>query len=257
MDLVDVLQSEFQKRQTKNARYSLRAFAQHLGVQSATLSAVLKRKRQLPTAKSLKIVNELKLSSTEKKKLIKNLKAPLGQATLNQFWSRPQLSIEAATLAVISEWEYFAVLSLCKLSDFKGQPKWIAKRLGLTLARAEEVWNTLINLKLLEFDGQNRVKVCFENLRVSTPVPSKVLRQGHHDELKLAQKKLDAVPMQQRNFSSLTFAMSSKKMNEANDLIRKFIQQMENTFEKGTMDQVYQLGIQLYPLTESEKVLNA
>jgi hypothetical protein len=53
MDLIDVLQEEFEKRRAKNSRYSLRAFAQNIGVQSATLSAVLKRKRALPAATRL------------------------------------------------------------------------------------------------------------------------------------------------------------------------------------------------------------
>lgn len=254
MDLVDVLKAEFEKRQTKNARYSLRAFAQYLGIQSATLSAVLKRKRELPVSKSLAVMNDLKLSAMQKKKILKSLKVPLKTTAIKEYWDRPKLNVEAATTAVISEWEHFAVVSLFKIKDFKADEKWIAARLGLTEARVKQVWQNLLSLNLVKADQNNQFKPYLENLLMSTEIPSQTLRKAHHEELQLAQAKLESVPMKSRNFSSLTFAMSSKKMAEANNLILQFIQQMENTLERGTVDGVYQLGIQLYPLTEMEKM---
>lgn len=253
MDFVEILNAEFQKRQTKNPRYSLRAFAQHLGIQSATLSAVLKRKRALPVQKTLGVMSDLKFSKVQKNRILKSLKSPLAVTPLKEFYERPQLSIEESTTAVVTEWEYCAVISLCKLKNFKPDEKWIAKRLGLPLERSRMVWNTLIELKLIQADELGKYKACYENLRITTKIPSETLRKGHQTELELAQKKLEAVPMHQRNYTSLTFAMSSKNMAKANDLIRQFIQQMENNLERGVMDEVYQLGIQLYPLTEMEK----
>lgn len=253
MDLVDVLKAEFEKRQTKNARYSLRAFAQHLGIQSATLSAVLKRKRELPVSKSLAVMNDLKLSAAQKNKILKTLKVPLKTSTIKEYWDRPKLNLEAATTSVISEWEHFAVISLFKIKKFQVTEKSISKRLGISAARAREVWQNLISLKLVKADENGNFKTDGDNLLVSTVIPSQTLRKAHHEELQLAQKKLESIPMQARNFSSLTFAMNAKKMPEANALIMQFIQQMEKTLERGAVDEIYQLGIQLYPLTEPEQ----
>jgi len=249
MDLVDVLHNEYQKRRAKNSRYSLRAFAQQMGLQSATLSAVLKRKRKLPEPQALRLMTDLKLTRQQKKIVTQSLKTPFKQSSLKEFWERPQLAVEKATAAVISEWEYAAVMSLCRVKDFKPEGKWIAERLGIEHSRGEQVWSTLRCLCLIEVRETGEVAVCWENLRASSPTPSKLLRQAHQQELDLARKKLEAVPMQQRNFSSLTFAMNSKKMTEANDLIRQFLLQMEATLERGSADHVYQLGVQLYPLT--------
>ncbi|MGZ5278719.1 MAG: DUF4423 domain-containing protein [Pseudobdellovibrionaceae bacterium] len=255
MDLVDVLHNEFQKRRAKNSRYSLRAFAQQIGLQSATLSAVLKRKRALPEPQALRLMTDLKLTHQQKKLVIKSMKTPLKQSSLKEFWERPQIAIEKATAAVISEWEYAAVMSLCRVKDFKPEAKWIAERLGIELSRGEQVWSTLRSLRLIEISSAGEVSVCWENLLASSPIPSKLLRQAHMQELDLAREKLETVPMQQRIFSSLTFAMNSKKMSEANDLIRQFLLQMESTLERGSADQVFQLGVQLYPLTKSEAIL--
>jgi uncharacterized protein (TIGR02147 family) len=249
MDIVDVLHNEYQKRRAKNSRYSLRAFAQQMGVQSATLSAVLKRKRALPAPQTLRLLNQLNLTTHEKKRIFRSLKTPIKDAALKEFWARPAIDLEKATISVVSEWEYAAVFSLCRVSDFKADEKWIAKRLGLDVARAKVVWKNLLALELIHVGADGRVQITLEKLRVSSPVPSKVLRQAHLQELQIAQEKLENTPMGQRNFSSLTFAMNAKKMPEAANLIRKFLQQMESTFERGAVDQVFQLGIQLYPLS--------
>ncbi len=252
MDIVDVLHNEYQKRRAKNSRYSLRAFAQQMGVQSATLSAVLKRKRALPVPQTLRLLNQLDLTTNEKKQIFRTLRTPIKDAALKEFWLRPAIDLDKATMAVVCEWEYAAVFSLCKVNDFKPDAKWIAKRLGLENARAKIVWQNLLALELVHIDDQGQVRVTLEKLRVSSPIPSKVLRRAHQQELQIAQAKLETVPMELRNYSSLTFAMNAKKVPEAANLIRTFLQQMESTFERGVVDHVYQLGIQLYPLTISE-----
>jgi uncharacterized protein (TIGR02147 family) len=252
VDLTDVLQNEFDKRRAKNPRYTLRAFAQNMGVQSATLSAVLKRKRTLPANQIARLIVDLKLSARQKNKIWKSVKTPLQASSLKEFWERPRLAIEPTYEAVISEWKYAAIISLTKIQGFQADEAWIAKRLGLTPARAGDVWTNLLKLKLVQVEAGGNVTTQMQNMRISTPIPSRTVRKAHIQELEIALQKIEEVPLAQRSFSSLTFNMSPKKLSVAKDLIRKFMQQMEDELENGRVVEVYQLGIQLYPLTESE-----
>ncbi len=61
----DYLQQEFLRRNRKNEKYSLRAFAQHLGMNHATLSGILSGKRAITEPTFRKLAPALNLSPHE------------------------------------------------------------------------------------------------------------------------------------------------------------------------------------------------
>src|SRR4051812_47821567 len=65
MDLRERLGEEFEKRWTRNGRYSLRAFARDLGTHHTTLTRVLDRRRRITPRTAQLIGRKLRLSSAE------------------------------------------------------------------------------------------------------------------------------------------------------------------------------------------------
>ena len=68
--------------------------------------------------------------------------------------------------------------------------------------------------------------------------------------MELAQKSLTTDPVQERDFTSITMAINSKKLAEAKVLIRKFQDELSGLLEDSTPDQVYRLCVQLFPLSQ-------
>src|SRR5262245_5929390 len=73
MDHIEILRKEFNLREQKNARYSVRAFARLLGIDSSSLSAILRGKRPFPASLAEQVCSRLKLSDSEKKMFFRSV----------------------------------------------------------------------------------------------------------------------------------------------------------------------------------------
>ena len=69
----DILRVEFQSRKARNQYYSLRAFAQSLGIGSGALSEILKGKRNLGINKARAIVDKLNFDQNEKENFLNSV----------------------------------------------------------------------------------------------------------------------------------------------------------------------------------------
>lgn len=249
-----VLREELAKRQRVNAAYSLRAFAKTLGMQPPTLSAVLAGKRPLPTSAAETLPEKLAFSPAEKKRFLNSVYYRKVPAPIVQ-------SIEAAAAStvlndelhfkIIAEWEHYAILTLVETHGFKPEKTWIAKRLKISEATAQAALNRLQESGLVSIDKAGRLKLHQVNVTTTEDLTSTALRQSHKEALTLGADKLDSVAVELRDFSSMTMAVCPEKLPEAKKLIRSFQKQLCALLEEGKRTEVYQLCVQLYPLTDT------
>ena len=92
-----------------------------------------------------------------------------------------------------------------------------------------------------------------EPLKTTTDIPSSSIRNYHKGILALAQNKIEQVSVDKRDFSSITMAINSKNLKNAKKLTQKYKEQMLELLESGTLNEVYQLSIQLFPLTSGDE----
>ena len=52
----------------------------------------------------------------------------------------------------------------------------------------------------------------------------------------------------------MQFAINTKKLTSAKELIRQFCDDMEDVLETGPRDEVYQFNIQLFPLSDTKSL---
>lgn len=247
---------ELEQRQRKNPSYSLRAFARSLQIQPPTLSAVLKQKRHLPIAEVEKLAKGLALPPMEKDRFIKSLMVAKGQesAGLSDTVNKPVVLNEEHCFRVIAEWEHYAILTLCEVEDFKSDAQWIGRRLGLPRKRVETCIDNLIAANLIKVENGVYSK-CQEYVNTTDDVASVALRQGHLENIELAQAKLDSIPVAYRNYSSMTMAMDQKKLPEVKKMIRKFQENLSKFVQGDQQREVFQLNLQLFPLTEFSELM--
>jgi uncharacterized protein (TIGR02147 family) len=241
---IEILKAEFELRKKKKPGYSLRAFAMHLGLSHTVVSLVLTGKRPLSQKAALQIVDRLKLSAEKSRVILNSEFRRRGRAPMVY----DELNLESFN--IISDWAYYAVLSLFEIPSTKFDPNWIATRLNIPEARAEHVLQGLVANGLLA-KTQGVWKQTGKPIKIENPVSTKVTRSFNKKLIGKAIESLEYDPIELRNLSSTTFAVDTAQLPFAIKRIREFRRKLTAELEKkGTPKEVYSLTVQLFPLTK-------
>ena len=248
-DAIGWLKNEYCKRKSRNRHYSMRGFARDLGISSGTLADIFSTRRPISKRMGQKIVERCGLSPKEK----------------IQFWSlldsreltadsrdKKQIEAEMITedqLSIISDWYHFGILSLLKTNNFKYDVKWIASRLGISRVEAESAIERLLRVGLVK-KSKRRLTRNKPKYRTTTNVPSEALKQSHRQSIEQSIDAIYSTPLEKRDITSSTVAVNLEKLGEAKELIEKFHADLQDLLETGSKSEVYNLNIQLIPITK-------
>ena len=249
------IKEDFSRRQRGNGIYSLRAYGRDLGVHPSTLSQVLLGNRPLPLKHIQSVLGRLSLNAGERTLFVESAtKKHITLDQINLSNSDKRVMLDETYHQIISEWEHYAVLTLFDCQDFCPSVESISQNLKISILRAEVVIENLVRFKLVTRDAQGQMRKSHSSVRTTEDVISHALRASHLESLDLAKKKLDEVPVELRDFSSITLAVDPTLLPQAKTIIREFRQKMAELLKAGSRSQVYQMSIQLYPITESVKL---
>ena len=248
------MKEELSLRQRENPQYSLRAYARDLGVHPGTLAKVIKGERPLPMKVSFGVVSKLKLGPRDRTLFMESLlrnKTSIDDIKIDPLDTRHM--VDESNYKVIAEWEHFVVTDLFDVEGFQSTTEDIARRLALTLTRAEVVVENLVTSGLLKRNDDGKLSRVHADIKTTEDLKSQALKEGHLDTLKLGIKKLEEVEIELRDFSSSAMAIDLEQLPEAKTIIREFRQKMAALLRNGKYKtDVYQLAIQLYPLTQTK-----
>jgi uncharacterized protein (TIGR02147 family) len=247
------LAAELAEKRASNPRYSLRLFAIKLGFSPGRVSEYISGKRPITLKQALKIADRLSYPPDKRRRFFhciefENLLPSEEPTDIDSAYRK--LSAEA--FAVVADWYHFAILSLMDLDNFKASEEWISARLGISKKTAREAIQRLINIGLLE-KRRGQLSKLTPSHATTSDVPSTALRISHKQTLQQASEALDNVPIHLRDITSITMAVNPMKLNEAKKLIKKFRHQLSTLMETGKKTEVYNLNIQLVPVTKSER----
>jgi uncharacterized protein (TIGR02147 family) len=256
-DPIAVLQSEFLKRTRKNARYSVRSFAQSLGLSPATVSLLLRRKHHvtLPILNQLAEKLQFSPATYESLKLFLERQSHL-TSRRKEVKGRRELqasSISQEIFEVVSDWRSLALFSLLELEDACEDPKWIAERLGLKATDVSALIDRLLSLSMLKRED-GRLKQAIPSIRLDDRSSTVASRKIQRQFLTKAIEAISDVQPEWRDLTTMTFTMRKEDVAYAMERITRFRRQLTEELEsvQGT-DEVYNLSIQLYPLTTEKK----
>lgn len=245
---VEYLRAELVQRCKRNPKYSMRAFAKTLGVESSFLSKILNGKRRL-TEKSIERFS-LKLGlSPEKMNKFIPVSSSLSKEKQIEYKKLGLMEFE-----VISEWYYFAILELVQVKDFKASPQWIAKMLGLTVYQAKHALDILLQLNYLKLENGQLVNVSGSHTTIGPQATAAAFQKQQKQILDLAAQALMEIPFELRSQTSMTMAIPTHKLEQAREIIKDFRRRlnavMQDDTDSNAYDSVYQLSVSFFPLTK-------
>lgn len=237
-----VLQEELIRRLKKNSAYSVRSLAKALSIDPGTLSQILRGARTLSKSKKMEILSQLELNSQTIERIVGQPEKETNSFT----------TISPDLFEVISDWYHYAILELIHLQDFRSDPRWIAKRLGMNLAEVKIAVERLERVGFLTIDKSGSWRDSSGSVTtVGNNFTTSAFKKLQVQILEKALASLREIPFDRRDNSSLTFALDGERLQEFKDEIRRFRRKMNRMAEAQTRkSEVYNLAITLYPLTE-------
>lgn len=233
------------KRQEKNSKYSLRAFARDLGISPGRVSEILHGRRLPGQDLILRIAEALKLSETETEDLFRLIRRQRMVRKENA-GARQLLTDE---YAMVADLDCYALLMLMGTVEFKSDTRWMAARLGITELRALSILERLERLQLIRHRGGVYERVQ-HHITSTHEIPSDILKESHQNVLKHAMESIYSVEVAKRDITSITIPADPAKLGRAKEEIRTFRRRMAKLMADGRPSEVYNLNIQLVPMTK-------
>ena len=243
--------------------FSHRYFAQKAGITSPNyLKLVMDGKRNLTKKSLLKFAAALGLKGL-RAEFFENL------VFFNQATALPERNVhygnilrvrakaglrklDEAQFQLFSDWRHIAVRELAAAKGFRPDAKWVAKKLGkaITEKEAEESLKLLSILGLLKKTANGFMQSDI-NITTSDEVRSLLVKNYHHQMMRMGAAALDNPPAAKRDISSITIPIHAKDFARVKEQIQLMRKELLNLgAEPGTGEDVVQVNIQLFPLTE-------
>lgn len=243
-ELKRVMTTRLEQMKEKNPNFSLRAFAKRLGVSPAEISQFLGDRRKISEQMAEKIVEALELSYDEVQEVVKKGQGVLkGQSILKPV----VLSIE--DYEQVSQWYYFAILSISLTVDFQSDPKWIAQRLNITTSSVVEAIDKMLSLGMMERRGDGTLVSTQKSFATPEGKPGDLLRNAHKMNFKLATECLDYGRVEDRDFRAATLCIDPSRLPEARKVLQEFHNRFVSFMDEGEKSEVYKFCMQLFPIT--------
>lgn len=270
-DYRNFLKSFVQRAQENKREFSLRLWARKLGFQGPSgLSMILNGSRH-PGGELLdRFIDYFHFTQQETKyfkSLVRLAKAD-GNAEkraalfkeLQKFHPKKEFRLlDADVFDAMANWYTFALRELVATKDFKEDYQWISKRLNKKVSSIEikKALKKMLDLCLLK-RSEKEIKLlqADEEVTTTTDIASEALKQFHHQMMTRAQESLREVPVELREITGVTLNMNPSKMEQAKKLIREFRISFAKLMGESSAEEVYQLNIQFFPLTNLKKEQN-
>lgn len=267
-DYRQYLSDYYSQKKLKNSGYSHRVFASQAGLSSPShLLMIIKGKRNLSMKTIPKFADGLKLTLKEKRffelLVLYNQTEDL-QMKAKYFGEIISIKANLAGLHklekekfdFLSKWYAVAIYVLIDLKNFKPDPTWISKRLGskVSAAQVKETLTSLFNLKMIETDPLKGLKQVSGAVTVADDTKSIAVFEYHNSMIRLAAEALRKNSHSEREMNGATISIPKDKLPEFKEKIRAFrkeINQLASSYENP--DEVYQLNVQLFPITVPEE----
>lgn len=259
-----ILIREFSEAQVKNPAFSQRAFAKRVGLSSGAMSSLLNGKRRVSKKLAQRLIDNLTLNPIEKAELLHSFdeeKAkksgleskgqvlkklqPIERTKRERRLSLDQFEILANPL-------HFNLLSLLEIPGYQRSAAKMAKKLGKETREVRLALERLQRLALVEKSSSGFAPTKEE---VASPdeVVSAGIKKHHVESMEEAKASLFRDPIERRDFTSQTLAVSSDKLDEAKELIRVFGEQLAELLDQGPeeKDEVYKINVHFFPVTRN------
>ncbi len=228
----DFLREQLAARCARNPQYSLRAFANYLGVNHSTLSQMLRGKRALSPEAIAKFSDKLGLTPKQAADWMESERHQPAAAP-----SARLLALTRDTAELLEDGLGFAILELLRLPGFQTDGRWIGRMLGATPDEVNLTLTRLCRLGFLRMESPTEWKDCFGDAILDLSLFASVALRN------LARAAVNA--------STVTLAVPSTHVREALARIARFRSELVAWLDQASgKDAVYRLDIDFSPVTQ-------
>ncbi len=261
----EVLRGYWLKKQKENHRFSIRAWAKHLGFKTHShLHQMIHGKRLIPKkyvsvlcdnmglnleeSQYFNLLVDLQRSKSEEEKIffLKKLKDLRGNDSLD--------------FRIIDEFQmlsnplHFLLLEILSLSS---EPQPVIKlknrlRFNYSLLEIREAIEVLQKLNIITKDENNHFSRTSEHFYTKNDIPNKSIQLFHQNCSKLAQIAVQEQEQEIREFNGTTFNIKRERINEAKIAIREFREEFIRKYSSDQYqgDQTYHLNMNFFAVTK-------
>lgn len=266
LDYRAFLRDAFEAKKAKDGKTSFRSFAKEAGYTSPNfLQLVIAGTRNLSTANLPGTIRALGLNKQESEFFANmvGFDQADGFEEKNYHYQKMLRSrkyaeakpIEKGQYAYLEQWYNPVVRELLSHGDFDGTPAWIARRIrpALSVAQVEKSIELLTGLGLARKDGvTGKWSTAEPVLSTAAEVESLAVANYHRSVLKLASDSIEGVPSAERDLRAVTLGIPKSAYprikGKMEDLWREIL---ALAGEGGKVEEVYQVNMQVFPLTGS------
>jgi uncharacterized protein (TIGR02147 family) len=154
------------------------------------------------------------------------------------------------------EWYHSVVRALAHLLSRSGNYEELGSMLipPISAAQARKSVELLEKLGFIGKNGRGGWEVLSPSITTGEGIRSLQVANFQRETLRLAWEALDRVPKELRDISTLTVGISENGFREIRDLIKRFREQVDEVVRRDAVeDRVYQLNLQLFPLSRPPK----
>ncbi len=162
--------------------------------------------------------------------------------------------------SIFEKWYYLATLDLITCKDFVATPKNIAMKFRISEGAAARALKTLLENGLIEKTAHGFRKTEAQ-IRFPTTRSLPQIREYHRmiiaQGLENMLMQTSEAAFQQRLISSITFAMNPTHEKRGRERLAELIYEIADIMSDGDCTEVYQLNVQMFPLTDRSNVIPA
>lgn len=267
-DVVDYLNYEFEAKQRKNSRFSLRAWARQLGYENPSfLSQILNRQRSLKGDVAERFSSNLQIKGKEKKYfdllvLFKNSKTVDEKKiyldlldSLRPKSHKGHYSLNIELFRVISDWHHSAILELVELAEFKNNATWIAHKLGgeVSIQNIEKAIKRLLNIELLEETPMGGLKRVKDNpILLEDSFRNEAIRHFHKQMIEKAKYAIEEQDVTERDLRGSTFTIRMKDYPKIQEILKKAHVEVVKYACEGDGEELYQFNTQFFRISKKK-----
>jgi uncharacterized protein (TIGR02147 family) len=261
LDYREFLRDYYREKKREKPFFSYRFIGNRVGMDSSYVIKILQGNLHLSTKKIDNFIKLLELDECEAEyfeTLVHFCKAKTERQRklcfdrLFKVSSVKAMRIEPHQYEFFRKWYYSAVWSLIECAPFNGDYRTLAEKCApaITVWDAKRAIRLLEKLKLISKEDDGTYHATNLNLTTGQKWYSYAVESYQREMLRLAGESIERFGKQARDISTVTLNIDEKALPEIQEHIRQFrssLIKMVNNY--GGRERVYQLNVQLFPLS--------
>lgn len=259
----EYLKAYFNDRKKRDTKFSHRFLARKLGLVSPTfMMLVMQGKRNITEELAARIASALKLNDKEGEYfacMIGFDQAKTPSEKDHYFTRMAELrkysnvkKIEESQYEFYSKWYNIPIRELVTYPEFKGNYRWLAKKLipSITEPQAIKAVQLLLKLGLIKKKGKGFERTS-RLMSTGDQVNSVAVVNFHRSMAQIAGASLDAVPKQERDITACTVNVDEQGFQAIRKVVSECRKKILAIAEaESLVNRVYQINFQIYPVSK-------